>query len=41
MTRQKAKKIYNYLLEKSMGFCFLEDGTFVSREGLLKIINSK
>ncbi len=30
------QKIYNYLIAKDMMFCFLEDGTFISRENCLK-----
>ena len=26
------QKVYNYLIEKNMSFCFVEDGRIISRE---------
>ena len=39
MTKQKAKEIYQYLLDKNMGFCFY-NGQLVSREDCLKVVKA-
>lgn len=39
MTKEKAKRILDYLIQKNMGFIFLESGELVDREFLQNIIN--